>query len=198
MHSVSETLTASEGPVCLVSGSPWGDIVVRGDEQSIRSVRFQAGQVERQVGLASWSERCRQQLQAYCKGQLTAFDLPLQPRGTAFQQRVWQALQTIPFGELRSYQQQAEAMGSPGAVRAVASANARNPISIIIPCHRVIGSDAALRGYAGGLAAKVGLLRHEGHQLEAGPVTASSKVLVIASTAVDVTDQRVVQTKLAL
>ena len=77
MHSVNEALTATEGPVCLVSGSPCGDIVVRGDAQGIRSVRFQAGQVERQVGLASWSEHCRQQLQAYCKGQLTAFDLPL-------------------------------------------------------------------------------------------------------------------------
>ena len=101
------------------------------------------------------------QLDAYFAGTRTMFDLPLAPRGTAFQQAVWRALLAIPFGETRSYAQIARAIGRPTATRAVGAANGRNPISIVAPCHRVVGSGGALTGFAGGLAAKRWLLDHE-------------------------------------
>jgi methylated-DNA-[protein]-cysteine S-methyltransferase len=96
----------------------------------------------------------RRQLDAYFAGKLRAFDLPLEPRGTDFQQRVWAALLKIPYGVTRSYGQQAAAIGAPKAVRAVGLANGRNPIAIIIPCHRVIGANGALTGYGGGMERK--------------------------------------------
>jgi methylated-DNA-[protein]-cysteine S-methyltransferase len=98
------------------------------------------------------------QLRAYFAGKLRRFSLPLDFQGTAFQQSVWQALLTIPFGATRSYAEIARQIGRPQAVRAVGAANGRNPISIVAPCHRVIGSNGALTGYAGGLAAKQHLL----------------------------------------
>lgn len=101
------------------------------------------------------------QLRAYFDGARRSFDLPLDFRGTAFQQRVWAALLTIPFGETRSYGDIARAIGHPTASRAVGAANGRNPISIIAPCHRVVGSNGALTGFAGGLATKTWLLDHE-------------------------------------
>jgi methylated-DNA-[protein]-cysteine S-methyltransferase len=108
-----------------------------------------------------------EQLRAYFGG-ATTFDLPLADVGTPFQKRVWAALCAIPYGETCSYAEIAEAIGAPSAVRAVARANALNPFSIVVPCHRVIGSDGALRGYAGGLPAKVGLLALE-RQSRAAP-----------------------------
>ncbi|HEY4129794.1 MAG TPA: methylated-DNA--[protein]-cysteine S-methyltransferase [Gemmatimonadaceae bacterium] len=101
------------------------------------------------------------QLEEYFVGTRTIFDLPLAFNGTEFQRRVWSALLTIPFGETRTYAQIAKQIGAPDAVRAVGAANGRNPISIVAPCHRVIGSDGKLRGFAGGLDAKAQLLRHE-------------------------------------
>lgn len=101
------------------------------------------------------------QLTEYFAGRRTEFDLPLAPRGTGFQIEVWRALVAIPFGETRSYGAQASALGRPSASRAVGAANGRNPISIILPCHRVIGSSGALTGYGGGIAAKRWLLDHE-------------------------------------
>ena len=106
-----------------------------------------------------------QQLGAYFAGTLTAFTVPLDFAGTDFQKSVWQALLTIPFGETRSYTEIARQIGRPGAVRAVGAANGRNPISIIAPCHRVIGSNGALTGFAGGLEAKALLLELEGHRV---------------------------------
>lgn len=102
------------------------------------------------------------QLQEYFAGGRTQFSIPLDFVGTAFQQSVWQALLTIPFGQTRSYQQIAQQIGNPAAVRAVGAANGRNPISIIAPCHRVIGTNGKLTGFAGGLEAKATLLRLEG------------------------------------
>jgi len=102
-----------------------------------------------------------QQLSEYLKGERQMFDLPLNPRGTDFQKRVWQALCDIPYGETRSYKQIAEAIGNPKAVRAVGMANNRNPITIVVPCHRVIGADGKLVGYGGGLEMKEFLLRLE-------------------------------------
>jgi methylated-DNA-[protein]-cysteine S-methyltransferase len=109
-----------------------------------------------------------QQLDAYFAGELTGFDLPLHAVGSPWQRRVWAALVAIPFGTTTTYGALAVSLGLPcGAARAVGSANARNPISIIVPCHRVVGAAGALTGYAGGLAAKRTLLEHEG----AGPAS---------------------------
>ncbi|MCB1291775.1 methylated-DNA--[protein]-cysteine S-methyltransferase [Mycolicibacterium sp.] len=104
-----------------------------------------------------------EQLAAYFAGELTAFDLDLELVGTDFQRRVWSALQTIPYGQTRSYGQIAEQIGSPGASRAVGLANGRNPIGIIVPCHRVIGAGGGLTGYGGGLDRKQTLLSLEAH-----------------------------------
>ncbi|MDO6415907.1 methylated-DNA--[protein]-cysteine S-methyltransferase [Sphingomonas sp. BIUV-7] len=105
------------------------------------------------------------QLRAYFAGERTAFDLPLAMQGTAFQKSVWQQLLAIPFGETRTYGEIARAIGSPSAVRAVGGANGRNPLSIVAPCHRVIGGNGTLTGFAGGLEAKRYLLAHEGLEL---------------------------------
>lgn len=109
-------------------------------------------------------EVCRQ-LDAYFAGRRQTFDLCLAPRGTAFQQAVWQALLSIPFGKTSSYSALAAQIGRPSAMRAVGAANGANPIAVIIPCHRVIGRDGSLTGYAGGLTRKALLLQLEGAQL---------------------------------
>jgi methylated-DNA-[protein]-cysteine S-methyltransferase len=104
------------------------------------------------------------QLAEYFGGRRRAFDLPLEFRGTDFQKRVWLSLLSIPFGETRSYLDVARALGDPAAVRAVGAANGRNPISIVAPCHRVIGANGDLTGFGGGLEAKAWLLAHESPQ----------------------------------
>jgi len=105
---------------------------------------------------------CATQLTEYFSGQRNQFTLPLNAGGTDFQQEVWAALSKIPFGELRSYSDIAVAIGRPKAVRAVGAANGRNPLPIVVPCHRVIGSNGSLTGFAGGLAMKTQLLKLEG------------------------------------
>jgi methylated-DNA-[protein]-cysteine S-methyltransferase len=111
-----------------------------------------------------------EQLAAYFEGTLTAFDLPLAGEGTPFQRRVWAALRTIPYGATRTYGQLATELGTPSASRAVGFANGRNPLSIVVPCHRVVGSSGRLVGYAGGLAAKEWLLDLERRVAQGGPV----------------------------
>jgi methylated-DNA-[protein]-cysteine S-methyltransferase len=108
------------------------------------------------------------QLKAYFKGELKKFTVPLDFKGTDFQKSVWAALLTIPFGETRSYSEIAKQIGRPEASRAVGAANGRNPISIIAPCHRVLGTNGKLTGFAGGLEAKDQLLRLEGHDPHLG------------------------------
>ena len=105
--------------------------------------------------------QAKQQLAEYFAGQRQAFDLPLRMQGTPFQQKVWAALREIPYGETRSYGQIAAQVGNPKASRAVGMANNRNPIAIIVPCHRVIGANGSLTGYAGGLSVKEELLALE-------------------------------------
>jgi methylated-DNA-[protein]-cysteine S-methyltransferase len=111
---------------------------------------------------AGFLAEAKQQLREYFEGRRQGFTLPVAPGGTAFQQRVWQELQKIPWGTTTTYREIAQRIGQPTAVRAVGSANGRNPVSIVIPCHRVIGSDGSLTGYAGGIATKRRLLQHEG------------------------------------
>jgi len=106
-----------------------------------------------------------EQLWDYLAGSRQLFDLPLDPQGTKFQKSVWNALLNIPYGEIRSYKQVAQAIGNPKACRAVGMANNKNPILIVIPCHRVIGSDGSLMGYGGGLELKEKLLKLEGAKL---------------------------------
>jgi len=104
-------------------------------------------------------------LRDYFAGTLHAFDLPLAPRGTPFQLAVWNALLEVPWGETISYAELARRVGKPSAVRAVGAANGANPIPVIIPCHRVIGSNGSLTGYGGGIERKQWLLAHEGRRL---------------------------------
>ena len=105
---------------------------------------------------------CAAQLEEYFAGKRRTFNLPLAPDGTVFQRAVWRTLETIPFGELRSYREVAEAIGKPTAVRAVGAANGSNPLPIVVPCHRVVGSDGSLTGFAGGVEIKRKLLVLEG------------------------------------
>ncbi len=114
-----------------------------------------------EAALAPYAE----QFSAYFAGRLHVFELPLAARGTEFQQQVWQTLTRIPYGQTRSYADIADTIGNPKAVRAVGAANGRNPLAIIVPCHRVIGRDGSLTGYAGGLAIKQWLLAHEQRQV---------------------------------
>ena len=114
------------------------------------------------VGKDTLLDELSRQLRAYFAGELRVFDLPLNPQGTAFQKRVWQHLCAIPFGVTQSYRQVADAIGTPDAVRAVGAANGANPIPIVIPCHRVIGTSGKLVGYGGGLPLKKRLLELEG------------------------------------
>jgi methylated-DNA-[protein]-cysteine S-methyltransferase len=122
---------------------------------------------------AAWHESdarlasAREQLTAYFAGELQDFSLPLAPEGTPFQRAVWCALQQIPFGATTTYGAVAASLGHPGAARAVGTANRLNPIAIVVPCHRVIGSSGKLTGYAGGLERKSFLLAHEAHVLGA-------------------------------
>lgn len=106
-------------------------------------------------------QNCVTQLEEYFKGERIGFDLLVNPKGTNFQKRVWKALTKIPFGKTKSYLAQAKTLGDPKAIRAVATANGKNPIWIVIPCHRIIGSDGSMTGYAGGIWRKKWLLDHE-------------------------------------
>ena len=114
----------------------------------------------------------RRQLDEYFAGARRGFDLPLAPRGTPFQRRVWDALAAIPYGTTISYGELARRIGAPDAMRAVGAANGRNPLPIVVPCHRVIGADGSLTGFGGGLPTKRFLLRLEGGLQDAAPATA--------------------------
>lgn len=142
--------------------SPIGDLLLAGEEK-LSLVSFPAGN-KKQEPKAGWIRDdsifpdVRAQLAEYFAGGRKTFDLELEVRGTTFQKSVLQALQTIPFGQTRTYKEIAEQVGSPKAVRAVGAANGSNPIPIIIPCHRVIGSNGKLTGFGGGLPTKQYLL----------------------------------------
>jgi O-6-methylguanine DNA methyltransferase len=112
-------------------------------------------------GHDAWFADISDQLEAYFSGDLLAFDIPIRLEGTEFQRRVWSHLRQIPYGETISYGELARRVGSPGAARACGLVNGRNPVSVIVPCHRVIGADGRLTGYGGGLERKAWLLDHE-------------------------------------
>ncbi len=147
-------------------GSPLGDLLVARDELGITALYLPTGKHPRSADPA-WSradtsfDDVRTQLAEYFAGDRPQFELPLHAAGSPFQRRVWDALREIPFGETTSYGAIAGLIGSPDAARAVGLANGQNPISIVVPCHRVIGADGSLTGYGGGLPAKRWLLSHE-------------------------------------
>jgi len=133
----------------------------RGRESQKLSARM-AAEGHEVIEDASRTAEVRQQLAEYFAGQRREFDLPLAPRGTPFERSVWDELRRIPFGETRSYADIARALGKPAATRAVGRANGANPIPIVVPCHRVIGSNGSLTGFGGGLDTKARLLELEG------------------------------------
>jgi len=155
---VSKTMTSPVGTLTLVASGE-GLAAVLWENNPPGRVRLDAQRCDTEHPMLSKAER---ELTEYFAGQRTRFTVPLDMGGTTFQRQVWEALLTIPFGETRSYRQIAEQIGKPDAVRAVGAANGRNPLSIIAPCHRVLGSDGALTGFAGGLETKAFLLTHEG------------------------------------
>jgi methylated-DNA-[protein]-cysteine S-methyltransferase len=151
-----------------VLDSPVGPLRIEADENVITTIFFHATEPVSRGRLPGVLAKLEAQLRLYFSGQLEAFDLPLAPKGTPFQQDVWQALTKIPYGETRSYAEIARKIGRPDAVRAVGAANGQNPIPIVLPCHRVIGSNGSLTGFGGGLAAKRFLLQLESKQKTLG------------------------------
>ena len=149
--------------------SPVGRLSLVATERGLRTVLWQdgaapvqlAGHITEDPGRPILRQAARQ-LAEYFAGKRTVFNLPLDLRGTPFQLAVWRSLATIPYGHTLSYGEQAALIGRPRAVRAVGQANGRNPVPIILPCHRVIGADGSLGGFSGGLALKRTLLRREG------------------------------------
>ncbi len=146
--------------------SPIGALLLAGDGEGLRLISFPEG--SRAVGPAAGWRRddalfagVSAQLRAYFAGELQEFDVPLAPAGTRFQSAVWAALRRIPYGETASYGEVAGMIGRPTACRAVGAANGANPIPIIVPCHRVVGSSGALTGFGGGVETKRFLLDHE-------------------------------------
>lgn len=162
---------ATRGRVHLIIDSPIDPLTLVSDGTHLVGVYMQD---HRHTTAQSWGmrvddagapavlTRAATQLNRYFEDATTTFELPLAPAGTPFQQRVWQELTRIPLGSTISYAELAARTGSPGAARAVGLANGRNPLSIVVPCHRVIGAGGAMTGYGGGLARKEYLLRHEG------------------------------------
>ena len=150
--------------------SPVGPLLLAEDEQGLRRIGFDEGK-GKVLPAAGWREdrdccaEASRQLQEYFAGSRQDFELRLAPFGTEFQLEVLDALQAIPFGETRSYADIANQIGRPRAIRAVGAANGRNTLPIVIPCHRVIGSDGSLTGFGGGLATKSQLLKLEGIEL---------------------------------
>ncbi|MFC5569872.1 methylated-DNA--[protein]-cysteine S-methyltransferase [Lysobacter yangpyeongensis] len=148
--------------------SPVGPLLIAGDDTGLRAIEFHAPRHPVARG-ADWREGdhavlrdAQGQLAEYFTGRRRRFDLPLAPQGTEFQRQVWWELANIPFGGTISYAELAQRLGKPSATRAVGAANGRNPLPIVLPCHRVIGADGSLTGFGGGLPTKQYLLQLEG------------------------------------
>lgn len=140
--------------------TPLGTATLRGNQSGVCSISVSDGHLEQEVVPEVLAQACIQ-LQEYFRGERQRFDFPIRPEGTPFQQRVWQELRKVPYGHTLSYLELTKKLGDVKAIRAVASANGRNPLWIVIPCHRIIGSDGSMTGYAGGIHRKKWLLNHE-------------------------------------
>ena len=156
--------------ISLCYNSPIGPLLVAEEDGCIVEVSFMEADTRRKFNTGASSaqpedapvaEACIKELEAYFAGSLREFTVPIKLNGTDFRKQVWNALMTIPFGETISYKQLAERIGNPSAIRAVGGANHHNPVSIIVPCHRVIGANGKLVGYGGGLSNKTFLLELE-------------------------------------
>jgi methylated-DNA-[protein]-cysteine S-methyltransferase len=153
----------------IVVDSPIGPLGLIASNTGLQGVRFD-GRTVRPEGSSPVLAEATRQLEAYFEGDLVTFDLPLELHGTEFHRRCWLALATIPYGQTVSYGEQARRLGlGSDAARAVGAANGRNPLPIVLPCHRVIGGDGSLTGFGGGLDVKRFLLEHEGALLPLGP-----------------------------
>lgn len=166
---------SAEPTYYTVVSSPLGSLLLAWQDEGLACINFQDGE-DPLTEQSSWKRRgadpfgAATQLADYFAGRLRAFDLPLRPQGTAFQLRVWEALATIPYGKIVSYGAVAVQIGQPQASQAVGAANGRNPLPIVVPCHRVVGADGQLTGYRGGLHLKEFLL-----DLEKGVTTGTSQ-----------------------
>lgn len=140
--------------------TPLGTVLIEGNGNGVEKISV-LHEAPQELILDQELLEAAQQLESYFNGTLKEFNFPILPQGTEFQQRVWKALLNIPFGKTMSYLELSKQLGNPKAIRAVASANGKNPLWIVIPCHRVIGSDGSLTGYAGGIWRKKWLLAHE-------------------------------------
>ena len=149
--------------------SPLGPVVAIAEDDGLTHIDFVGAKYERSIA-PGWIEdpeapalaACRAQLAEYFAGKRTGFDLPLAPRGSTFQQRVWDEIARVPYGETITYGELAKRAGAPGQARAAGAATGRNPLGVVVPCHRIVGADGSLTGYAGGLERKRGLLELEG------------------------------------
>lgn len=141
--------------------TPLGVTLIEGDENGIAKIWVLNDDVPVSNLIPDVLQNAVKQMEEYFEGKRNTFDFPLNPQGTDFQKKVWKALLEIPFGKTTSYQELSIQLGDVKAIRAVASANGKNPLWIVVPCHRVIGSDGSLTGYAGGLWRKKWLLEHE-------------------------------------
>jgi methylated-DNA-[protein]-cysteine S-methyltransferase len=154
--------------------SPIGELLLVGDGDNLSGMYMQDGRKPKTIA-ADWQQSAapladaRTQLEEYFAGNRTTFDIPLAAQGAPFEREVWHALEEIPYGETVSYGEIAQRVGQPTAARAVGTANGRNPIAVIVPCHRVIGADGSLTGYGGGLERKRLLLELERGQGRLGP-----------------------------
>lgn len=141
--------------------TPLGIAVIEGDENGISRISISEEKMIASEEIPDPLQQAVRQLEEYFAGERENFDLKLNPEGTDFQKEIWQHLQAIPFGTTTSYLELSKVFGNPKAIRAVAAANGKNPLWIVVPCHRVIGTDGSLTGYAGGLWRKKWLLEHE-------------------------------------
>lgn len=146
--------------------TPIGTAKIVGDENGISAITVMDDAMETSTEIPEILRDCVQQLDDYFNGTRKQFNLKLNPKGTDFQKRVWKELLLVPHGKTRTYLEQSKQLGDAKAIRAVASANGKNPIWIIIPCHRIIGSDGSLTGYAGGIWRKKWLLEHESPSIQ--------------------------------
>jgi methylated-DNA-[protein]-cysteine S-methyltransferase len=167
---IKEDDMATTGDCVLVVDSPIGRLTLTAEDRALIAIDFgaPAGYADGVPSAHPVLAETARQLEAYFAGQLRAFDLPLRPSGTPFQLGVWRALGDIPYGETVSYGELAVRIGRPTAARAVGRASGRNPIAVVVPCHRVVGVDGALTGYAGGLKRKADLLAIEWSHREDG------------------------------
>ncbi|MFC2108942.1 methylated-DNA--[protein]-cysteine S-methyltransferase [Bacteroidota bacterium] len=145
----------------IAIATPIGIAKINGDADGIRSIIFTDKKSPVTPIIPKVLQECVTQLEEYFEGTRTEFTIKLNPQGTEFQRRTWQTLQTIPFGKTMSYLEQSKILNKPKAIRAVANANGKNLLAVVVPCHRIIGTDGSLTGYAGGIWRKKWLLDHE-------------------------------------